>query len=183
MLPQLDVAWTGHRPNKLGGYQPNPLRIKIKQRMLIEAEILMSQHESMRFITGGALGVDTWAAKLAMHLGIPHVVITPGPWYNSRWPQTDKDEFQVICDAADAAMARELSPRIRFDHKVYGGHIVLFPGSDYSPQKMQQRNQVMVDLGGHVLAVWNGSKGGTHNCVKYAQSKKREITIINPKEL
>ncbi len=34
-----------------------------------------------------------------------------------------------------------------------------------------------------LIAVWDGSDGGTANCVKYAQSKGVDIRIINPKEL
>ena len=51
---------------------------------------------------------------------------------------------------------------------------------EYHPYKMQLRNQYMVDNSNIVLAVWNGSSGGTANCVRYARSKNKEIIIINP---
>lgn len=38
----------------------------------------------------------------------------------------------------------------------------------------------MVDLADMVIAVWDGSKGGTGNCVQYAQKKGKEFIRINP---
>ena len=45
---------------------------------------------------------------------------------------------------------------------------------------MQKRNEYMVDLADKVIAVWNGSTGGTYNCVKYAEKCGKEIIRIVP---
>ena len=45
---------------------------------------------------------------------------------------------------------------------------------------MQKRNEYMVDLADRVIAVWDGSKGGTANCVKYAEKVGKEIIRIEP---
>jgi uncharacterized phage-like protein YoqJ len=45
---------------------------------------------------------------------------------------------------------------------------------------MQKRNEYMVDKCDKLLAVWNGTTGGTHNCIKYAKSKGKEIILLNP---
>lgn len=51
----------------------------------------------------------------------------------------------------------------------------------YYPAKMQKRNEYMVDNSDIVIAVWDGTKGGTYNCVKYAQKLEKKIIQINPK--
>jgi len=45
----------------------------------------------------------------------------------------------------------------------------------YAAWKMQRRNEAMVDACTHVLALWDGSSGGTENCVKYAEKKRKPI--------
>ena len=34
-----------------------------------------------------------------------------------------------------------------------------------------------------VIAVWDGSKSGTCNCIKYAEKKNKEIIVINPNDI
>lgn len=43
----------------------------------------------------------------------------------------------------------------------------------------------MVDHCNHLIAIWDGTPGGTFNCLKYAVAKLTQpyITIINPKNL
>lgn len=48
---------------------------------------------------------------------------------------------------------------------------------------MQKRNEYMTDNSDIVIAVWDGSKGGTANCVRYAKKLNKEIIVINPKEI
>jgi uncharacterized phage-like protein YoqJ len=44
---------------------------------------------------------------------------------------------------------------------------------------MQIRNEWMVDNAHIVLALWDGSSGGTGNCIKYANRKSVNKPIIN----
>ena len=43
---------------------------------------------------------------------------------------------------------------------------------------MMKRNKYMVDKSDIVVAVWNGSKGGTANTVKYAKQSGKTIKQI-----
>ena len=46
----------------------------------------------------------------------------------------------------------------------------------YVANKMQLRNEYMVDNSDKVIAYFNGEKkGGTYNCIKYAESLNKEI--------
>lgn len=41
----------------------------------------------------------------------------------------------------------------------------------------------MVDHSDAVIAVWNGSKSGTGNTVRYAMSSGKKVLIIDPNKL
>ena len=57
--------------------------------------------------------------------------------------------------------------------------------NSYSYDTMQKRNEWMVDNCTQLIGVFDGSPGGTANCLKYAKNKLKEvdITIINPQFL
>lgn len=57
------------------------------------------------------------------------------------------------------------------------------PQGRYNPYKLQIRNEYMVDNADVVIAVWDGSKGGTCNCVNYAKKIGKNIIQINPKDI
>lgn len=45
---------------------------------------------------------------------------------------------------------------------------------------MQIRNQWMVDRADQVIGIWDGTSGGTANCLEYATSKNKPILRIDP---
>ncbi len=45
---------------------------------------------------------------------------------------------------------------------------------------MQVRNEYMVDRADLVLALWNGTPGGTGNCVRYARTRGVPVFVIDP---
>lgn len=50
----------------------------------------------------------------------------------------------------------------------------------YTHWCMNKRNEWMVDNSDLVIAVWDGTKGGTANCVRYAVKQGKEITKLEP---
>lgn len=50
----------------------------------------------------------------------------------------------------------------------------------YSPWLMQKRNEYMVDNVDEVLAFFDGTTGGTKNCIDYANKMGKEVTIFDP---
>jgi uncharacterized phage-like protein YoqJ len=162
------LCFTGHRPDKLGGYnENNQMAVGIKKALAEEIERLASDGFT-EFISGGALGVDTWAAEAVLEVKKTHPLIKltiarPFPSQDSKWIQESKYRFKAFCDAADTVF--DVSP------------------DPYSPQKMQIRNQWMVDHADMVMAIWDGSSGGTGNCVAYAKQVKKRIFVIHPTTL
>jgi uncharacterized phage-like protein YoqJ len=145
------VAFTGHRPDKLGGYRrTNFVKASLVVRLKERLQQIRAEHSDLVCISGMALGFDQWAAQACVDLGIPFEAAIPFVGQESRWPADAQADYNVLL--AKAARA----------HVVCGGL--------YAPEKMQRRNEWMVLHCKHLIAAWNGSSGGTANCVGYAKS-------------
>lgn len=150
------IAVTGHRPNKLGneyGYDGTYTAF-IKN----ELQIIIDQYNPTQMISGMAQGVDTIWAVLAIKNKIPLVAAIPCVNHDAKWPQKAKDIYATIIKRASKS------------HYVNGGA--------YTNTCMQDRNMWMVDNCDILVAIWDGSSGGTANCVRYARSLRRQIKII-----
>lgn len=147
------VAATGHRPDKLGGYS-NSAFVRL---MNLAAEYLV-QLEGCTAISGMALGWDQAFAAAAVMLSRPFIAAIPFAGQESRWPEDSQARYRALLKQAQRAE-------------------VVSPGG-YSPHKMQVRNRWMVDHADHVLALWDGSAGGTRNCVEYALNKGTPVTNL-----
>lgn len=146
------VSVTGHRPNKLGGYRtPNPIFNSVMEGL--DRALLELQPE--RVLIGMAQGVDQWMAKLCLFNGIPYVAAIPFEDFDSRWPEHARIEYRQLLSFAERV------------HVVCGG--------EYESWKMQRRNEWMVDNSHRLIAVFDGSSGGTANCVRYARDIGRQI--------
>jgi uncharacterized phage-like protein YoqJ len=152
------VAFTGHRPDKLGGYKlPNPTYQFVCQQI----EQALKELQPEKVISGMALGVDQWAANIAHKLGIPFIAAVPFTGQEKAWPAPSQKTFNTLIKLAS--------------------EVVIVSEGGYAAYKMQIRNEWMVDRCDKLIAIWDGTPGGTGNCVKYAQSKNKEIFYINPR--
>lgn len=121
-------------------------------------------------ISGMALGIDTMWAELALEWNIRLTAAIPCGSQPDRWPKASQTRYYRILDRA---------------YRVYNvsGKVL------YKPEYMQQRNIWMVDQlvqpEDILVGVWNGTPGGTHNCLKYAGTKlsPNQVIIISPQLL
>ncbi len=152
------VAFTGHRPEKIGGYKlPNPTYTYVYQQI----ESTLKQLNPDKVISGMALGVDQIAAYIAYKLKIPFIAAIPFEGQEKAWPIKSQQIYSAL-------LRQSIEKKIVCD----GG---------YAANKMQIRNQWMVDNCDKLIAVWDHSSGGTENCIKYAQSINRDIVYIDPR--
>ncbi|WP_273700791.1 SLOG family protein [Bacillus subtilis] len=165
-LRKKTVCFTGHRPNKLGVYDmKNPTMLKLKDKLLEVIEELIIIEEKSRFITGGALGTDQ-AAYWCVHIlkkKFPHIkniIATPFKEQDKVWSADQKMWYKRMLDVADEIVNVEELDK----YKVSGDK----PG-EFSPAKMQKRNEYMIDHSEAIVAVYDGSKSGTRNCLNYAR--------------
>ena len=161
----MKICVTGHRPNKLYGYDiTNSKYIKLKDKF----KELLIQNSCTEAITGMALGADMMFAIAVLELkkqgyDIKLHCAIPCRNHICKWTKTYQELYNYILNKADI--------------------VKLVTNEDYKPYLMQKRNEYMVDLADKVIAVWDGSKGGTYNCVKYAEKKDKEIIRIVPEEI
>lgn len=74
--PYPRIAFTGHRPDKLGGYSPEAdRRLVAFARRLVVA--LQARYAPERFISGMALGWDMAVAEACASKGLPFIAAVP----------------------------------------------------------------------------------------------------------
>lgn len=155
------ICGTGHRPDKLLGYD--------KQAFYDLTDLAYNYLAANRpegVVAGGAIGWDQALAHAALHLEIPLVLAYPFEGFEAKWPKDSvgrkfHDELEAVMEHLDKDV-----------EKIY----ISEPG--YAPWKMQVRNKWMVDKTDGVLALWNGTDGGTSNCVRYAEKQGKPIVNL-----
>jgi DNA polymerase elongation subunit (family B)/uncharacterized phage-like protein YoqJ len=149
---------TGHRPNKLGGYDAES-----KQILFDYAVELLSKSKPDKIISGMALGWDFAIAYAAIKLGIPLVAAVPFKDQPSKWFKDDINSYYELLDQATEV--------VYVDAQLGYGNYEVSIGK-YHIDKLSMRNKWMVDNSDYILALWRpGEPGGTKNCVDYAKQK------------
>lgn len=148
------VCGTGHRPTKLGGYG-NDVADKLYD---VAYDWLSDRVNDIELvISGGALGWDQALAHAALSAEIPLVMALPFKGFESKWPKSSQDFLHELMQSAKIEYVCE---------------------EGYAPWKMQKRNEWMVDHADTVLALWDGSSGGTGNCIAYANKVGKPIVNL-----
>lgn len=157
----MKVSFTGHRPDKIGGYdENNALRIQIKQDIRYFLRGQLNETPDLTVLVGGALGVDTDVARECWRLGIPYILCAPCRNQDARWNNTSRATYRTMSE-----LASEI--------------IYVYDGDYKTSQCLFDRNQYMVDNSDKLVAVWNGDKfGGTWSCMSYAKRVNKPITYI-----
>lgn len=149
------VAGTGHRPNKLGGYSDS---VAAGLQHCALQWLRLKEDDVTCVISGMALGWDQALASAAYSLGIPFHAYIPFEGQEKMWPRKSQDYFKWLLSRAS--------------------NVVYTSDPEYAPWKMQHRNEKMVDACDRVLALWDGSSGGTGNCVAYANKVGKPVTNL-----
>lgn len=146
------ICVTGHRPQKLGGYSP----FATSALRAVAAYCLQSLPFTPPLVlTGMALGWDLAIAHACRSLSIPYHAYIPFPSQPLLWSPSDQSLYRDLLSTADSV-------------------ITCFP-DPYEPWKMQHRNIRMIVASRAVLACWDGSSGGTANCIRAARAHSRPI--------
>ncbi|TIW05731.1 MAG: DUF1273 domain-containing protein [Mesorhizobium sp.] len=143
------IAATGHRPPKLGGYGP-----AVRKDLLNLAIDYLEAERPTSVISGMALGWDQAFAVAAVVCGVPFTAAVPFKGQHLRWPDESQRRFEwLLSEAATVHIVSDI------------------PGD----RAMQKRNEWMVDRADKMCALWDGSWGGTFNCLRYAKKVQRPV--------
>lgn len=159
-------AFTGHRPHKLpfGYNEDDPRCRRLKEALLCCIREMIEKENVRHFITGMALGVDMFAAEAVLSLKKKDPRLTleaavPCANQSARWSEEMRHRYACILSGCD-----KVTPLQEF----------------YTMGCMERRNRYMVEQADFLIAVWDGSPGGTSGTLRYARSLGRSIFIIDP---
>ena len=159
------AAFTGYRPAKLPfGYdEKDPRCIEFKARLWDAIKELIEEGYA-HFISGGALGMDMFAAEAVLELKgkYPWIIlemVSPFDAQSANW----NDEY-----------------RARHDRLFDEADIVTATGHEYTKACMFRRNHYMVDNADLLLAAYDGQPGGTAMTCEYAREIGIPIRLILP---
>ena len=163
-------CFTGHRPSKLFGYDLSVTQYQTLAKLTYSyCDYLYTKYGVRNFISGGALGFDTVAffavnSLKSKYPDIQNILAIPFAGQENAWrSKVDKDRYNRMKSLADSTVLVENLDQYK---------------ATSIGAKLNQRNLYMVDNSDFVIACWNGTTGGTCNCLKYAHSKSKTLFNI-----
>ncbi|ABS83657.1 hypothetical protein 0305phi8-36p097 [Bacillus phage 0305phi8-36] len=159
------LTFTGPRPQNLFGFdKDNPDNKMVYIWLTKKILAYCKKYPNAHFITGGALGVDTWAAEIViearkLYPDITLEIAVPHEGHGNKWRPEARKHYKWIKSKADV--------------------VTMVSNQPFTMRCMQARNEYMVDNATAIIGVWNGSSGTT-NCLKYAQRKKLPMLVLEP---
>lgn len=157
------VAFTGHRPEKIpAGNQENSAQVRRIKQELREAIIGKIEAGCNCFLSGMAMGADLWAGEIVLEL---------------------KSLYPHICLVAAIPFAGQADYfpepwRKRYDAVLAGCDYVEVLSDSYYKGCFRARNQWLLDHSEHLIAVFNGSRGGTMQTLNEALLSGHRIVVI-----
>lgn len=111
-----------------------------------------------------AWGTDIWCGEIVLDLKVqyPHIRLIaciPHIGQEKGWSEGYITRYRSLLQTADENV-------VFYDHYVKGC--------------MQKRNRYMVDATAHMIAVFNGSPGGTQSTIEFAKRKGLDIILLDP---
>lgn len=147
---EIVVSGTGHRPDKLGGYS-EPARL----HLISFAETILIEMRPRLVRSGFAQGWDLAMAEAADCLGIPFSAAIPFGGQEIQWPLETQERYRALLKKAV--------------------EVKLVSSGGYASWKFQRRNEELVNTCDLLVCLWDGSNGGTANCIKYAKRVGRKF--------
>jgi uncharacterized phage-like protein YoqJ len=148
------IAVTGHRPEKLGGYS-----FDVTDGLKNLAKKYLKKRNPREVITGMALGWDQAVALACIPLKIPFTVALPFEGQENQWSAEQRKNYRMIL--------------------THAAQITIVGAKGYAAFKFQARNEWMADNCTRVMALWDGSPGGTANMIRYATGPGRWRPLDN----
>lgn len=146
-------CFTGHRPSKLpwGSAEGDPRCAALKRRIADAVEAAY-QEGYRHFLCGMAQGCDLYFCEAVLGLRAAHPEVTL--------------EAAIPCPSQAAAWSPD--QRERYTRLVAACDYETVVSAQYTPSCMHRRDRYMVDHASLLIAVFDGSPGGTLYTVAYA---------------
>jgi len=152
------VAATGHRPDKLPWHGVDGYAADARAHLEAFAVTILRALNPDTVVSGMALGWDQAVGEAAIQLGIPLVAALPFGGQELTWPRESQERYRALLKKTTT--------------------IKLVCEGGYAAWKFQRRNEYLVTSSHLLVALWDGSDGGTANCVRYAERCGREMQDV-----
>ena len=150
-------SFTGHRTIKSGH------RNKISS--LLARAVEYAYKEGCRdFLSGGAVGFDTLAAREVIrfrmsHSGVRLVLVLPCINQDEKWSEADRNSYEYILNAADE---------------------VIYVSDEYTDTCMRERNFKLASTADILIAYLSRNNSGAAQTVRMAEKMGKEIYNLYP---
>ena len=164
MNPATTVSCTGHRPEKIknGCAEESTAVTEIKEKL---RDAILEEIEAgcTCFLTGMAMGADLWAAEIVLEL------------------KKDYPQLELVAVVPFAGQANAFPPRwkARYDAVLSKSSDVRILSPHYYKSCYHVRNRWLLEHSEHLIAVFNGSRGGTMQTLNDALLKGHDVKIIH----
>jgi uncharacterized phage-like protein YoqJ len=178
-IPYKRINFPGHRPDKLYGYEWDTNgNVLLMQKLEAVIKTVIDKYGKCEFICGGAIGIDQMAAEICIKLKATHDIrvklALPFAEQYILWKQRDIDRWKRHMFEADSVVFTDTLSMYKTKN---------VPMGKYHAAKMHRRNEFMVDESSLTIAVWDGTPGGTDNCVRYAVTHDVHVIVLHPRRL
>lgn len=148
------LGGTGHRPPKLGGYGVDAFN-----RIVNVISMYLDSDPPNKVISGLALGFDHALVVAAHNCNIPIIGAVPFEGQEDKWPTASRVAYKYLLSLCS--------------------EVVYVSKGGYTTAKMHKRNKWIVDHCNKMVTIYNGDMaGGTHDCIKYANSVGRPVVNL-----
>lgn len=163
---ETSCAFSGHRPHKFPwkNNETDSRCIALKAALTEQITILVGRGVT-DYYSGGADGVDCWAAEIVLHLrennpALKLHCVLPYEGQADSWSDSARERYYSILKQSDSFHY--------VSRKFYNGCMI-------------DRNHQLVESTDMLLAVYKGvQRSGTGATVNYARKMGRDIIIIDP---
>lgn len=179
----LTIGFTGHRPNKLYGYDLSKKEYKdlgLKCEEVIKQIIDKNKNNTFKGIVGGALGFDTlmFETMLNMKNTEPLVIEMAIPFEQQmvKWPKEAQDTYMSHKQYADIVTYVDTLDTYKVPNTIEGR---------YNSKKLFKRNEYIADNSDILIACIRDMKSGSGHCANYFKKvhPNNKVIIINPDTL
>lgn len=160
---QSACCFTGHRPSKLPWkYDESDPRCADLKLRLRDAVIAAYDEGFRHFLCGMAQGCDFYACECVLQLREVYPDVTleaaiPCPTQCDTWPEQQRQRYQKLLSACD------------YETMV---------SAVYTKSCMQRRDRYMVDHAALLIAMFDGTAGGTRYTIEYAMKRGMDVVDL-----
>ncbi len=101
------VLVAGHRPDALGGYDPNPTADGVRTRLAETLRAMVEVDGPLTVVSGLRLGAEQLGAEAALVEELPYVAVLPYPEPDKPWPPASRARFRELLDGALTSITLE----------------------------------------------------------------------------